>query len=93
MSSTFIWFCVNVPVLSVQITVVGHAPVFEDQIDDPVFAGEQLEVVLVGAELLGLGHLGLLGMRIFPKSTSPSWRAELMFRFMIFNGKYFMGII
>ena len=30
-----------------------HAPVFEDQIDDPVFAGEQLEVVLVGAELLG----------------------------------------
>ena len=44
-----------------------HAPVFEDQIDDPVFAGERLEVVLVGAELLGLGHLGLLGNAHFPE--------------------------
>ena len=60
-----------------------HAPVFEDQIDDPVFAGEQLEVVLVGAELLGLGHLGLLGNAHFPEKhlAQLARRVDVQVRF------------
>ena len=37
-----------------------HAPVFEDLIDDLVFVGEGLQVLLLGRKLLGFGHLGLL---------------------------------
>ena len=60
-----------------------HAPVFEDQIDDPVFAGERLEVVLVGAELLGLGHLGLLGNAHFPEKhlAQLARRVDVQVRF------------
>ena len=37
-----------------------HPAVFEDEVHDAVLVGECLEILLVGAELLGLGHLGLL---------------------------------
>ena len=38
-----------------------HPAVFEDQVDDPVFVRKRLKVLLVGTELFGFRHLGLLG--------------------------------
>ncbi len=38
-----------------------HSAVFQDQIHDPVFVGERLEIFFVGAELFRFRHLGLLG--------------------------------
>ena len=48
-----------------------------------MFAGEQLEVVLVGAELLGLGHLGLLGNAHFPEKhlAQLARRVDVQVRF------------
>ena len=48
-----------------------------------MFAGERLEVVLVGAELLGLGHLGLLGNAHFPEKhlAQLARRVDVQVRF------------
>jgi len=60
-----------------------HAPVFEDQIVDPVFAGELTGGSPRRCRTAWLGHLGLLGNAHFPeKHLAPARRAELMFRFV-----------